>query len=101
MDPPPDLPPPEPGDPDCTVIEARLHEPGFYETATRIFFVSRRRDVYLLQAPGATLTLQAVDDLPPGATAVARSGVDDPRRELADLVDRHSSPTGLVERTCS
>ncbi|MDC0722487.1 hypothetical protein [Nannocystis bainbridge] len=89
----------EPIDLECTVVEARLREPGFYETATRVFYVTPRRDVYLLQAPGAALTLQAVDDLPHGASAVARAAVDAPRRELAALIDRHGARPDLTERT--
>ena len=89
----------EPADLECTVVEIRLRETGFYQTATRTFYVSRRRDVYLLQAPGAALTLQAVDDLPQDAEPVAPQGVDLPRRELAELIDRHGSRVDLAERT--
>ena len=73
---------------ECTVVETRLHAPGFYETATRIFYVSRRGDVYLLRAPGAAVVLQPVDDLPERSVAVARSAMDEPRRQLAALIDR-------------
>lgn len=78
---------------ECTVVEARLHSPGFYETPTRIFYVTRRGDVYLLRAPGAAVVLQPVDDLPDGCTSVARSAMDEPRRQLAALVDRLASPS--------
>ena len=73
---------------ECTVVEARLHAPGFYETPTRIFYVTRRGEVYLLRAPGATVVLQPVDDLPEGCSSVARSAMDEPRRQLASLIDR-------------
>ena len=73
---------------ECTVVEARLHAPGFYETPTRIFYVTRRGEVYLLRAPGAAVVLQPVDDLPDGCAAVARSAMDEPRRQLAALIDR-------------
>ena len=73
---------------ECTVIEARLHAPGFYETPTRIFYVTRRGEVFLLRAPGAAVLLQPVDDLPEVCAAVARSAMDEPRRQLASLIDR-------------
>lgn len=79
---------------ECTVVEARLHEPGFYETPTRIFYVTRRCEVYLLRAPGAAVLLQPVDDLPDGSASVARSAMDEPRRQLAALIDRFSTPYG-------
>lgn len=89
----------EPIELDCTIVEARLREPGFYATAMRVFYVNRRRQVFLLQAPGAALTLQTIDDLPPDASPVAPAGVDAPRRDLASLIDRHGSPLALAERT--
>ena len=73
---------------ECTVVEARLHAPGFYETPTRIFYVTRRGEVFLLRAPGAAVVVQRVDDLPEVCAAVARSAMDEPRRELAALIDR-------------
>lgn len=77
---------------ECVVVEIHLRDPGFYETLTRIFYVTRRGDVYLLRAPGAAFILQRVDDLPPGCAPVARSAMDEPRRQLASLIDRFSSP---------
>lgn len=82
------------GDLECTVVEARLREPGFYQTDTRVFYVSRDRLVYLLQAPGAGLILQREDDLPEDASSTAT--VDAPRRELAELIERHDTRSAAL-----
>jgi hypothetical protein len=83
LDAPPDLP-------DLVIVEARRHAPGFYETPTRVFYVTQRGDVFLLRAPGAPITVQQLDDLPPDAEVVARSAVAEPHRQLAAVLDHHA-----------
>lgn len=86
--------PADPAEFECTVVETRSREPGFYETATRIFYVTREGAVYLLRAPGAVVVLQPVDDLPEGCAAVSRSAMDEPRRQLAAFLDRFGAAAG-------
>ena len=81
---------PDLADLECVVVEARRHAPGYYETRTRVFYVTQRGDVYLLRAPGAQITVQQLDDMPPDAQRVARSAVDEPYHQLAALLDRYA-----------
>lgn len=78
---------------ECIVVEARRRPPGFYETRTRVFYVTQRGDVFLLRAPGAPITVQRLDDLPEGADSVARSAVDELQRQLAAILDHHARST--------
>ena len=84
---------PDPPDLECVVVEARRHAPGFYETRTRVFYVTQRGDVFLLRAPGAPITVQQLDDLPPGADVVAGSGVVELHRQFAAVLEHHAGST--------
>ena len=84
---------PDPPDLECVVVEARRHAPGFYETRTRLFFVTPHADVFLLRAPGAPITLQQLDDLPLDAAVVAGSAVLEVHRHLAAVLDHHARRT--------
>lgn len=72
-------------EPSVTVVEARLREPGFYQTDTRVFYVSQQHGVFLLQAPGAPLILLQEGDLPEDASSTV--SVDALRRDLAAVID--------------
>ena len=85
---PPDLP-----DLECVVVEARRHAPGFYETRTRVFYVTERGDVFLLRAPGAPINVQQLDDLPLDGHAVARSAALELHRQFAAVLDHHARST--------
>lgn len=78
---------------ECVVVEATPREPGFYETRTRAFYVTRRGDVFLLRAPGAPFTVQPLDDLPEGAGPVPSSAALELHRRLAALIEHHAGST--------
>jgi hypothetical protein len=60
--------------------------PGFYETRTRVFYVTAAGSVFMLAAPGQRAMLQAVEQLPPEATP--STGIRDLRlRTLADVAE--------------
>lgn len=84
---------PDLSDLECVVVEARRHAPGFYETRTRVFYVTRRGEVFLLRAPGAPITVQQLDDLPEGAEPVAHSAALELHRQLAAILDHHAGST--------
>lgn len=89
---------PDLADLECVVVEARHHAPGFYETRTRVFYVTHCGDVFLLRAPGAPITVQQVDDLPPDTHTVARSSIDEPHRQLAAVLDHHARSNPSLAR---
>lgn len=76
---------------ECVVVEATPREPGFYETRTRAFYVTRRGDVLLLRAPGAPFTVQPLDDLRAGP--VPPSAALELHRRLAALIEHHAGST--------
>ena len=84
---------PDLSDLECVVVEARRHASGFYETRTRVFYVTRRGEVFLLRAPGAPITVQRLDDLPEGADPVTRSVAIELHRQLATILDHHAGST--------
>lgn len=87
---------PDLADLECVIVEARRHAPGFYETRTRVFYVTQRGDVFLLRAPGAAITVQQLDDLPVGADPVARSAVLELHHQLAAVLDHHAGITSTA-----
>ncbi len=87
---------------ELTIAELPVHRPapGFYETRTRVYYVTAGGSAYLLAAPGQRAMLQAVDDLPSEATASGRTC--DPRlRILAAVADELAAvrdpPTAPLE----